>query len=139
MQNPLELKGLVPFSVREWGEHGGHLKVKDGRFHARVAVPAALRELVGRSELTAPLGGERRAALKLLPEAVAGLQRQRALAAPQVCMSHLGMRTGFCFGRVLPECRAFGALRPCGAGGSRRTLGLRWNRGTCGWRRHHVR
>jgi hypothetical protein len=60
-----------------------HLKVKDGRFYARIAVPASLRALVGRSELTAPLGGERRAALKLLPEAVAGLQRQLALAAPE--------------------------------------------------------
>lgn len=60
-----------------------HLKVKDGRFYARIAVPAALRERIGRSELTAPLGGERRAALKLLPEAVAGLQRQLALAAPE--------------------------------------------------------
>lgn len=60
-----------------------HLKVKDGRFYARIAVPASLRERVGRSELTAPLGGERRVALKLLPEAVAGLQRQLALAAPE--------------------------------------------------------
>jgi hypothetical protein len=34
--------------------------------------------------LTVPLGGERRAALKLLPEAVAGLQRQLALAAPEI-------------------------------------------------------
>lgn len=59
-----------------------HLKVKDGRFYARIAVPASLRGLVGRSELTAPLGGERRAALKLLPEAVARLQRQLVLASP---------------------------------------------------------
>ncbi len=61
-----------------------HLKVKDGRFYARDAVPASLQELVGRSELTAPLVGERRAALKLLPEAVAGLQRQLAVAAPEI-------------------------------------------------------
>ena len=60
-----------------------HLKVKDGRFYARIAVPAALQPLVGRSELTAPLRGERRTALKLLPEAVAGLQRQLAVAAPE--------------------------------------------------------
>ena len=60
-----------------------HLKVKDGRFYARIAVPVSLRQFVGRSELTAPLGGERRAALKMLPEAVAGLQRQLALAAPE--------------------------------------------------------
>jgi integrase len=72
-----------------------HLKVKDGRFYARVAVPAALRELVGRSELTSPLGGERRAALKLLPEAVAGLQRQLVLAAPgtsAVSVKHMSPR-----------------------------------------------
>ena len=58
-----------------------HLKVKDGRHYVRIAVPAALRELADRTLLTAPLGGERCAALKMLPEAVAGLQRQLVLIA----------------------------------------------------------
>ena len=74
-----------------------HLKVKDGRFNARIAVPAALRALAGRSELTVPLGGERRAALKLLPEAVARLQRQLVLAAPGTpasSMPHASSRKG---------------------------------------------
>ena len=67
-----------------------HLKVKDGRYYARIAVPVALRALVGRSELTAPLGGERRAAPSMLPEAVAGLQRQLALAAPEMSAASTG-------------------------------------------------
>ena len=45
-----------------------HLKVKDGRHYVRIAVPAALLELADRTLLTAPLGGERCAALKMLPE-----------------------------------------------------------------------
>ncbi|MDZ4088032.1 MAG: tyrosine-type recombinase/integrase [Tabrizicola sp.] len=45
-------------------------------------MPVSLRQFVGRSELTAPLCGERRAALKQLPAAVAVLQRQLALVSP---------------------------------------------------------
>lgn len=59
-----------------------HLKEKDGRFYARIAVPAALRESIGKSELVAPLGGDRRAAMRLLPEAVAAFQRQLDAARP---------------------------------------------------------
>lgn len=57
-----------------------NLKVKGGRFYARVAVPAHIRPIIGKSELVAPLGGERRAAMKALPAAVATLQRQIAAA-----------------------------------------------------------
>ncbi|TBN37469.1 integrase [Paracoccus subflavus] len=53
-----------------------NLKVKGGRFYARVAVPAHLRAVIGKTELVVPLGGERRAAMKALPAAVATLQRQ---------------------------------------------------------------
>lgn len=53
-----------------------HLKVKGGRFYARLAVPARLRQIIGKTELVVPLGGERRAAMKALPAAVATLQRQ---------------------------------------------------------------
>lgn len=60
-----------------------HLKEKDGRFYARIAVPAALRESIGKSELVTPLGGDRRAAMRLLPEAVAAFQRQLDTARPQ--------------------------------------------------------
>ncbi|WP_156429254.1 DUF6538 domain-containing protein [Paracoccus aminovorans] len=57
-----------------------NLKVKGGRFYARVAVPAHLRQIIGKTELVKPLGGERRAAMKALPAAVATLQRQIATA-----------------------------------------------------------
>ncbi|MFC0200591.1 integrase [Paracoccus rhizosphaerae] len=53
-----------------------NLKVKNGRFYARLAVPARLRPIVGKTELVTPLGGERRAAMKALPAAVAALQRR---------------------------------------------------------------
>ncbi|WP_323717211.1 DUF6538 domain-containing protein [Paracoccus aminovorans] len=57
-----------------------HLKVKGGRFYARLAVPAHLRPILGKTELVASLGGERRAAMKALPAAVATLRRQIATA-----------------------------------------------------------
>ncbi|QEU09543.1 DUF6538 domain-containing protein [Paracoccus yeei] len=53
-----------------------HLKVKDGRFYARVAVPVALQPILGKKELTAPLGADRREATRALPSAVAALQAQ---------------------------------------------------------------
>ncbi|MFN4129569.1 MAG: DUF6538 domain-containing protein, partial [Paracoccaceae bacterium] len=61
-----------------------NLKVKGGRFYARIPVPSALRAAVGKSELSAPLGADRREALKALPEAVAILLRQLASVQPQV-------------------------------------------------------
>ncbi|MFZ1470785.1 MAG: DUF6538 domain-containing protein [Paracoccaceae bacterium] len=76
-----------------------HLKEKDGRFYARIAVPAALRESIGKSELVTPLGGDRRATMRLLPEAVAAFQRQLDTArphnsvavAPQAVRRHLSI------------------------------------------------
>jgi integrase len=53
-----------------------HLVNRSGRYHARLVVPKDLRGIVGKSELRAPLGGEYRQALKLLPSAVAQLQNQ---------------------------------------------------------------
>lgn len=53
-----------------------HWKEKDGRFYARVAVPAHLRALLGKSELISPLGGDRRAAVRQHPAAVSLLQHQ---------------------------------------------------------------
>lgn len=57
-------------------------KEKDGRFWARIAVPAMLRPFLDnpRSELLEPLGGDRRVALRLHPAAVAKLQHEIALA-----------------------------------------------------------
>ncbi len=51
-----------------------------GRFHARLVVPKDLRQIVGKTELRAPLGGDYRTALKMLPGAVAQLQHKIALA-----------------------------------------------------------
>lgn len=57
-----------------------HLINRSGRYHARLVVPKELREVVGKTELRSPLGGDYRRALKLLPGAVAQLQNQIALA-----------------------------------------------------------
>ena len=57
-----------------------HLVNRSGRYHARLVVPKDLRPIVGKTELRAPLGGDYRQALKLLPGAVAQLQHQIAQA-----------------------------------------------------------
>ena len=61
-----------------------HLKVKGGRFYARVAVPKSVQAILGRTELVTAIGGERRDAMRALPGAVAVLQGQIALAQRQV-------------------------------------------------------
>lgn len=53
-----------------------HWKEKGGRFYARVAVPKPLIPFVGKSELLESLGGDRRAAMRKHPGAVAVLQAQ---------------------------------------------------------------
>lgn len=57
-----------------------HLINRYGRYHARLVVPKELRSAVGKTELRKPLGGDYRAALRLLPGAVAELQHQIGLA-----------------------------------------------------------
>lgn len=57
-----------------------YLLNRDGRFFARLVVPKDLRAAVGKSELRAPLGPDRRTAIKLLPGAVAQLQHEIAQA-----------------------------------------------------------
>ncbi|QEU08713.1 tyrosine-type recombinase/integrase [Paracoccus yeei] len=57
-----------------------YLLNRDGRFFARLVVPKELRGLVGKTELRAPLGPDRRTAMRLLPGAVAQLQHQIAQA-----------------------------------------------------------
>lgn len=57
-----------------------HMINRSGRYHARLVVPKDLRGIVGKSELRAPLGGDYRQALKLLPGAIAQLQHQIAQA-----------------------------------------------------------
>ncbi|MEH6521307.1 DUF6538 domain-containing protein [Sulfitobacter sp.] len=51
-----------------------HLVNRSVRYHARLVVPKDLREVLGKTELRVPLGGDYRQALKLLPSAVAQLQ-----------------------------------------------------------------
>ncbi len=51
-----------------------HLQLKDGRYRARIAVPAALVPIIGKGELLEPLGADRAAALWKLSGAIAGLK-----------------------------------------------------------------
>ncbi|GAB1362305.1 hypothetical protein MASR1M32_15410 [Rhodobacter sp.] len=54
-----------------------HWKEKDGRFWARISIPAALRPMFdNRTQLTEPLGGDLRIADRNHPAAVARLQAQ---------------------------------------------------------------
>ncbi|MFS4582878.1 DUF6538 domain-containing protein [Phaeobacter sp. C3_T13_0] len=57
-----------------------HIVIRKGRYHARLVIPKHLREILGKTELRTPLGGDYRQALKLLPGAVAQLQHQIVLA-----------------------------------------------------------
>jgi len=50
-----------------------YLLNREGRYYARVAVPARLRKIIGKRELLEPLGADRRTALKSLPAVVAVL------------------------------------------------------------------
>jgi hypothetical protein len=51
-----------------------HLIQGSGRYHARLVVPKPLRSVIGKVELSVPLGAERMTALRKLPAAVAGIQ-----------------------------------------------------------------
>ncbi|HHW34346.1 MAG TPA: integrase [Paracoccus solventivorans] len=57
-----------------------HLKVKGGRFYARIAVPKDAQTIIGKTELVTPLGGDRREAMRGLSGAVAVMQEQIAAA-----------------------------------------------------------
>ena len=91
-----------------------YLLNRNGRFFARLVVPKDLRHIVGKSELRAPLGPDRRTAMKMLPGAVAQLQHQIAqsertvlpanvaaaparypLAPDQIALSHYHQRLAF--------------------------------------------
>lgn len=91
-----------------------YLLNRSGRFFARLVVPKDLRPIVGKTELRAPLGPDRRTAMKLLPGAVAQLQHQIAqaerkatpanstaaparypLAPDQIALSHYQQRIAF--------------------------------------------
>lgn len=57
-----------------------HLLERSGRYYARVTVPERARKVVGKRELKAPLGADRRAALRALPAVVATFQQTIANA-----------------------------------------------------------
>jgi integrase len=61
-----------------------HLVERDGRYWARLVVPALLRPIIGKTELRQPLGGDRRLALRSLPAAVADLQDRLTNAEAKV-------------------------------------------------------
>ena len=69
-----------------------YLLNRDGRFFARLVVPKDLRPIIGKSELRAALGPDRRTAIKLLPGAVAQLQGQLAQAERQSAVKAVGVR-----------------------------------------------
>jgi integrase len=58
-----------------------HLLERDGRYFARLVIPAALRPFMdGKTELRTPLGGDRRVAKAKLAPAVANLQTEIGIA-----------------------------------------------------------
>ncbi len=71
-----------------------YLLNRNGRYFARLVVPADLRKILGdKTELRTPLGPDYRTALKLLPGAVAELQHQigqaERKAHPQTAIRHV--------------------------------------------------
>jgi hypothetical protein len=58
-----------------------YLIQRDGRYHARIVVPAPLRKWVGKVELSAALGPDRKKAIRELPKVIAGFQEEIAAAA----------------------------------------------------------
>src|SRR4051794_12773652 len=61
-----------------------HLVERGGRYFARIVVPVRLRPTIGRRELTAPLGADRRLALRRLPAIVANFQDRISAAEAQI-------------------------------------------------------
>lgn len=60
-----------------------HLLPRDGRYYARIVIPKALRPFFDKGEMQAPLGADRREALRRLPAAVAEMQSQIEAARQQ--------------------------------------------------------
>lgn len=61
-----------------------YLKVKGGRFYARIAVPKVVQAVLGKTSLITPIGSDRREAMRRLPGAVAQFQRQIAAAKQEI-------------------------------------------------------
>src|SRR5258708_3766930 len=75
-------------SVTKWGAalagKTRYLIERSGRFHARIVVPKRLQPLIRKTELSRPLGSDRRLALRALPGAVARLQERLSAAEAQL-------------------------------------------------------
>jgi integrase len=66
-----------------------HFMERDGRFFARLVIPTILRPyLDNKTELRAPLGGDRRAAIRLHPAAVADLMEKISVAEQQLAAAN---------------------------------------------------
>ncbi len=61
-----------------------YLIERGGRFHARIVVPKRLHAIIQKTELSQPLGADRRLALKALPRAVVRLQSRLSIAEAQL-------------------------------------------------------
>lgn len=102
LKKPLDLKDVLPFlvpeQVPEWeiwmASKRRHWKEKDGRFWARLSIPAALRPLFGnKTQLTEPLGGDLRVADRNHAAAVARLQAKLDKARIQVATEKIPAST----------------------------------------------
>lgn len=85
LQSKGESRSAVTNSVTKWvfGMAGKdrYLQERNGRFYARLVVPEGLRpHLDNKTELRAPLGADRRAAVKALPGAVVEIQKKLDVA-----------------------------------------------------------
>jgi integrase len=67
-----------------------YLIQRNGRYHARIVVPLSIRKWVGKVELSAALGPDRKAAIRALPKVVAGFQDELAAAARRAQPESLG-------------------------------------------------
>lgn len=82
-----------------------NLVTRDGRYHARLVVPKTLRDMIGKTELREPLGGDRREAIKSLPSAIAEFQRQILAAEQKLAQQngHVGGSTEIARYPMTPE------------------------------------
>ncbi|WP_432766722.1 DUF6538 domain-containing protein [Ponticoccus alexandrii] len=64
-----------------------HFLQRDGRFYSRIVVPKELRGIIGKSELRAPLGADRREAVRRHQIEVAKLMTQVAAAEEKLALT----------------------------------------------------
>ena len=67
-----------------------HLLNCNGRYYARLAVPASLRPIIRKRELTEALDADKRTAERMLPSVIAGMQRKLDAARMQTGSTRKG-------------------------------------------------